>query len=93
VTNFPDISWYDGYAQIDPNPAYGTGNNQLVDSINDYDLEQFINAPTSGNNTLRLRLKIHVLFFSTLLKVFIIFLQYHGLYFQIILVNSTHKYS
>jgi len=53
--NFLDISWYDGYAQIDSNPAYGTGINQLfVNSINDYGLEQFINTPTCGNNTLDL---------------------------------------
>jgi len=41
--------------KIDPNPAYGTGINQLfVDSINDYGLEQFINTPTRGNNILGL---------------------------------------
>jgi len=58
--NFPDISWCNGYAQIDPNPAYGTGINQLfVDSINDYGLEQFINIPTRGNNILDLLLCSH----------------------------------
>jgi len=51
------VRWY---AQIDPNPAYGTGINKLfVDSINDYGLEQFINMPTRGNNILDLLLYSH----------------------------------
>ena len=58
--NFPDISWQDGYAHINPSPTYGTDTNKLfVDTINDHDLEQLISVPTRGNNILDLILCSH----------------------------------
>ena len=58
--NFPNISWQDGYANIDPSPTYGTDINQIfVDTINDHGLEQLISAPTRGNNILDLLLCSH----------------------------------
>ena len=58
--NFPDVSWQDGYAYINPSPMYGTDTNKLfVDTINDHGLEQLISTPTRGNNILDLLLYSH----------------------------------
>lgn len=58
--NFPNISWQDGYANINSSPTYGTDINQIfVDTINDYGLEQLISEPTRGNNILDLLLCSH----------------------------------
>ena len=54
----PGISWIDG--QIKPNPTYGTDVNQsLLESINEFALDQLVTEPTRGRNILNLIFSSH----------------------------------
>ena len=58
--NLPSISWTDGIGQINPNPTYGTNVNQLLlESINEFGLDQMVTEPTRGENTLDLIFSSH----------------------------------
>jgi len=58
--NLPNISWLDGTGQINPNPTYGTDVNQsLLESINEFGLDQLVTEPTRGENILDLIFSSH----------------------------------
>ena len=53
--NFPSIEWNDGQGTILPNPTYGHNLNEVfLDTINNHNLEQFVNSPTRQSNVLDL---------------------------------------
>jgi len=53
--NSPSISWTDGIGQVNPNPTYGTEVNQLLlESVNEFGLDQLVTEPTRGGNILDL---------------------------------------
>ena len=53
--NLPSISWIDGTGQVNPNPTYGTDVNQLLlESVNEFRLEQLVTKPTHRGNILDL---------------------------------------
>ena len=58
--NLPCISWIDGTGQINPNPIYGTDVNQLLlESINEFELDQLVTEHTCGGNILDLIFSSH----------------------------------
>ena len=58
--NLPSISWIDGTGQISPNPTYGTDVNQsLLESVNEFGLDQLVTEPTRGENILDLIFSSH----------------------------------
>lgn len=53
--NFPSIEWNDGQGTILPNPTYGHNLNEVfLDTIDNHNLEQFVNSPTRQSNVLDL---------------------------------------
>jgi len=53
--NFPSITWYNGYGNIEATPTYGSVlNTKFLDLINDSSFEQFVQSPTRLNNILDL---------------------------------------
>ena len=58
--NLPSISWIDGTGQINPNPTYSTDVNwSLLESINEFGLDQLVTEPTHGENILDLIFSSH----------------------------------
>ena len=58
--NLPSISWIDGTGQVNPNPTYGTDVNQLLlESVNEFGLEQLVTDPTRRGNILDLIFSSH----------------------------------
>ena len=53
--NLPSIEWNDVQGTILPNPTYGHNLNEaFIDTINNHNLEQFVNSPTRQNHILDL---------------------------------------
>ena len=53
--NLPSIEWNDGQGTILPNPTYGHNLNEVfIDTINNHNLEQFVNSSTRQNHILDL---------------------------------------
>ena len=53
--NLPSIEWNDGQEAILPNATYGHNLNEVfIDTINNHNLEQFVNSPTRQNHILDL---------------------------------------
>ena len=58
--NLPSISWVGGTGQVNPNPVYGTDVNQLLlESVNEFGLDQLVTEPTRGSNILDLIFSSH----------------------------------
>jgi len=53
--DMPDITWIEGYGQVNPSPLYGTAVNcSLLDLASDYHLDQLIHANIQQNHILDL---------------------------------------
>ena len=53
--NFPSIEWNDDQGTILPNPTYGHNLNEVfLNTINNHNLEQFVNLPTGQSHALNL---------------------------------------
>jgi len=59
--NTPSVSWIDGTGQISPNPdLYGIDDNlSLLETINEFELDQLVTEPTHGGNILDLIFSSH----------------------------------
>ena len=58
--NLPSISWIDGTGQVNTDPSYGTDVNQLLlESVNEFGLEQLVTEPTRRGNILDLIFSSH----------------------------------
>jgi len=59
--NLPNITWLDGTGLISPNPTYGIDVNQsLLETINEFGLDQVVTDPTRGENILDLVFSSHL---------------------------------
>ena len=58
--NLPSISGVGSTGQVNPNPTYGTDVNQLLlESVNEFGLDQLVTEPTHGSNVLDLIFSSH----------------------------------
>jgi len=55
ISAFLSIEWNDGQGIILPNPTYGHSLNEIfIDTVDNDNLEQFVNSPTRQNHVLDL---------------------------------------